>query len=146
MISYLSICSQAIKQRPSEVVVQLRRDDMTGKLRIGLNFITMLHRAAARLPSQNRKGRPIFSYRLETGHQVVSSTVHQTKPFDLPSNKPDAAAGQPPRFVIKLRPEQLRSLSWMLKRERPDEDDFFVEQEVSEAVLAPLGWRLEAKA
>eukprot|EP00928_Gymnodinium_smaydae_P020505 TRINITY_DN17922_c0_g1_i1.p1 TRINITY_DN17922_c0_g1~~TRINITY_DN17922_c0_g1_i1.p1 ORF type:complete len:1327 (-),score=191.01 TRINITY_DN17922_c0_g1_i1:399-4379(-) len=40
------------------------------------------------------------------------------KPFGLLDNAGDAPAPQPPRFSVHpLRPEQLRSLSWMLMRE-----------------------------
>ena len=41
--------------------------------------------------------------------------------------------------------EQLRSLHWMLEQEKPDAPPF-IEEEVSEAMLDPLGWRAEGCA
>ena len=52
---------------------------------------------------------------------------------------------QPPHFKkYLLRPEQQRSLGWMLKQEASTEK--FVEEEVEEAVLPALGWRAEGRA
>ena len=65
--------------------------------------------------------------------------------FMLSSNKKDPSAGQPPNFkkAMQLRPEQLRSLHWMLGMERTSAP--YIEEEVVDDVLAPLGWRAEAK-
>ena len=56
------------------------------------------------------------------------------------------AAPQPPGFVankMSLRPEQLRSLKWMLAQEATTNE--WVEQEVVDETLSALGWRVEAK-
>ncbi|POW22441.1 hypothetical protein PSHT_01345 [Puccinia striiformis] len=60
----------------------------------------------------------------------------------------DPPAEEPEQFVIPLRPEQLRSLSWMLSQEKLDEGihHTFIEEEIAEAALLPLGWRAEGKA
>lgn len=74
-------------------------------------------------------------------NRPVSSLID----FSLPNNKSDPLAEQPPHFSsMKLRPEQLRSLSWMIKQET--EPQVWIEQEVAEAVLPQLGWHAEAKA
>jgi hypothetical protein len=66
-------------------------------------------------------------------------------PFTLWSNKKDAPAPQPPHFSkYPLRPEQQRSLGWMLRQEASTET--FLEEEVSEDVLAALRWRAEGRA
>lgn len=65
--------------------------------------------------------------------------------FTLLSNKPDPEHDQPPHFVTDLRPEQLRSLTWMIQQEAADVAPF-VEEEISEAILEPLGWRVEGRA
>ena len=66
-------------------------------------------------------------------------------PFTLSSNKTDAPADQPPHFKrYPLRPEQLRSLGWMLQQERQPRS--FVEEEVIEARLPALRWRAEGRA
>jgi SNF2-related domain len=60
------------------------------------------------------------------------------------SNKNDDEAGQPPRFVkYKLRKEQLRSLAWMLDQESSVQP--FFEEEVAEAILPGLNWRVEGR-
>lgn len=60
------------------------------------------------------------------------------------SNKQDEQAAQPPHFEThKLRKEQLRSLTWMLKQESTQKP--FYEEEVTEAVLPSLYWRAEGR-
>ena len=65
--------------------------------------------------------------------------------FKLLSNKQDKVHAQPPNFKTPLRTEQLRSLEWMLKQEDVNAEPF-IEEEISEAVLDPLGWRAEGRA
>ena len=66
------------------------------------------------------------------------------KKLELTSNKKDSAADQPPNFKkYPLRPEQLRSLKWMLAQEATKVP--FWEEEVSEAVLGSMCWRAEGK-
>ena len=49
------------------------------------------------------------------------------RPFKLLGNSNDAAAEQPPHFgSYPLRPEQQRSLQWMLSRENISDDEPFV--------------------
>lgn len=75
-------------------------------------------------------------------------------PLTLSSNKHDPAAPQPPHFgpfkgrvgkVLALRPEQQRSLSWMLEQEEEGAAPF-IEEEVAEATALPRpDERLEAR-
>lgn len=137
---------QRMKNRPSPFVTQLRLVDGKSTLRIGLNIASLLHRALSRLPTEGRSLPPQLSWRMTADYDMA---VIQFKPndpaFALRSNKLDPEHTQPPNFKkYPLRPEQLRSLSWMLERERTKE--YFFEEEVSEAMLGPLGWRAEGRA
>lgn len=134
----------ALKNRPSPFVTQLRRDDEGfGHVRIGINIASLTHRVTARLPSENRHNPIHTSYRITTDYMPPAKL---TRPkFVLKSNRPDAAHKGPPGFRIPLRPEQLRSLTWMVAQERVDVAEF-EEEEIVEAIIEPLGWRTEAKA
>lgn len=137
---------QRMKNRPSPFVTQLRLSDGIGSVRIGLNLASLLHRALSRLPTNGRTLAPKLSWRLTSDYDVAAIKFKPDDPaFTLRSNKLDVQHSQPPNFKkYPLRPEQLRSLSWMLAREQSDEH--FHEEEVSEAMLGPLGWRAEGKA
>ncbi|CEH17129.1 dna repair protein rad8 [Ceraceosorus bombacis] len=65
--------------------------------------------------------------------------------YKLRSNREDTEAPTPALFRLELRKEQRRSLSWMLGQEA-DAVAPFVEEEVSEGLLTPMGWRAEGKA
>jgi len=134
---------RALKSRPSPFVTHVKLDEGdVGILKIGLNVATLVHRALFRLPAEDR-GRPILSWRLVTDYIPEPKLL---LPFyDLVSNKSDVRAEQPPNFVTPLRPEQLRSLSWMKDQEREDVVPF-MEEEVAEALLPHLNWRVEGKA
>ena len=134
-----------LKRRPAPFVTQLKLDDEgTGTVRIGVNVASLTHRALARLPTAGRKGRPTLSWRLDTNFKPLVKLV--LPKFTLLSNRPDPEHSQPPHFKkFPLRVEQLRSLHWMLEQEKPSAPPF-VEEEVSEAMLEPLGWRAEGRA
>eukprot|EP00435_Cladocopium_sp_Y103_P055250 s530_g18.t1 len=56
----------------------------------------------------------------------------------------DPATGQPPNFTSHpLRPEQLRSLGWMLNQERPEKEAFVTELRDFEVCPDAAHWRLE---
>ncbi|KAJ7782010.1 hypothetical protein DFH07DRAFT_792303 [Mycena maculata] len=135
---------RSLKKRPSAFVTQLKVDDNgTGTVRVGLNPLSLIHRALSRLPSVNRSERPIASWRLNTN---FSPSASQNLPkFVIASNKRDKEHDQPPHFKLDLRKEQLRSLEWMVQQESPDAPPF-IEEEISEAILHPLGWRAEGRA
>ncbi|WVQ93615.1 hypothetical protein IAU59_000691 [Kwoniella sp. CBS 9459] len=135
----------ALKNRPAPFVVQLRLDKDIGSFRIGLNIVSLAHRALSRLPMNSSKGQIKLSWRLTPGQ--VADTPQPPRVFMLPSNKRDPEHPQPKGFKLPLRKEQLRSLWWMLEQEQPKgKTHTFVEEEISEAALPSLGWRAEGKA
>jgi hypothetical protein len=133
-----------LKRRPSPFVTQLRREaDGFGVLRIGANMLSLIHRAAERLPSEERAEPIEVAWRLQVDFVPMNKFIPPK--FRLSSNREDSEHAQPPHFKLKLRREQLRSLTWMLDCESPDAPAF-VEEEISEANLEALGWRLEGRA
>lgn len=133
-----------LKLRPSPFVTQLKTDKSTGYVKVGLNIASLLHRALSRLPCDDRTQHPTLSWRLDT--EFTSSVKVSLPQYRLSSNKSDLEHAQPPNFhKLPLRPEQLRSLTWMLQREATDAPPF-IEEEISEAVLEHLGWRAEGLA
>lgn len=138
---------RALKNRPAPFVTQLtlKRSgkEQIGMLRIGINIPTLVHRALSRLPSKGRLENPLLKWRLTTDYIAESKLV--LPPFNLTSNKKDKNFTQPPNFILALRPEQLRSLTWMMDQERESAPPF-VEEEISEALLTHLNWKAEGKA
>ncbi|KAH9447633.1 hypothetical protein Pst134EB_021643 [Puccinia striiformis f. sp. tritici] len=140
---------QALKTRPAPFVTHLRLIDGCGEMKIGVSFATLVHRAVARFPVSALNGTVNPSWRLTFGHESSAASLLRPKyNFHLRSNKNDPPAEEPEQFVIPLRPEQLRSLSWMLSQEKLDEGihHTFIEEEIAKAALLPLGWRAEDKA
>ena len=136
---------QALKYRPSAFVTQLKLDEESGvgMVHIGVNIPSLVHRAVARLPTEHRPEAPKVSWRLTTDY-TPPAKLHLPK-FQLSGNKRDPEHTQPPNFRIPLRPEQLRSLGWMIKQESVNVPPF-IEEEIAEAILEPLGWRAEGRA
>ncbi|KAI5815799.1 hypothetical protein BZA77DRAFT_315136 [Pyronema omphalodes] len=136
---------RALKARPRPFITHLKLDTATGTglLKIGINIPSLIHRALARFPNRNGDQKYELSWRLVTDYVPEPSLL---LPFyDLVSNKRDSQSQQPPGFKCDLRPEQLRSLSWMKAQEgqiiKP-----FMEEEVAEALLPHMNWRAEGKA
>lgn len=120
-------------------------DEGRGRFRIGLNIVSLAHRALSRLPVNTGKGQIKLSWKLTPGQ--TADVPRSPRVFILPSNKRDPQHDQPKGFLLKLRKEQLRSLWWMLEQETvTDKTHTFVEEEISEAALPALGWRAEGKA
>jgi len=133
-----------LKARPSPFVTQLcLGDDDIGTVRVGVNIPSLLHRALSRLPCTDRPDASSLSWRINTNFTPRATTSFP--PFKILSNKTDKQHDQPPSFRLDLRPEQLRSLEWMIRQESRHEAPF-VEEEISEAILSPLGWRAEGRA
>ncbi|KAI0061030.1 hypothetical protein BV25DRAFT_1870977 [Artomyces pyxidatus] len=134
-----------LKRRPAPFVTQLKLDeDGVGTVRVGVNVPSLTHRALSRMPTAGRTGAPTLSWRLDTDFKPLVKLI--LPKFKLTSNRADPEHSQPPHFTkFPLRPEQLRSLHWMLKQEEVDAPPF-IEEEVSEAILEPLGWRAEGRA
>ncbi|KAJ2934887.1 hypothetical protein H1R20_g2299, partial [Candolleomyces eurysporus] len=133
-----------LKQRPAPFSTELKLDtDGTGHVRVGANILSLLHRAYSRLPTINRKEAVSLSWRLDTNFTPAANS--NLSKFNLLSNKKDKVHAQPPNFKLPLRLEQARSLEWMIYRESSEAEPF-VEEEISEAVMEPLGWRAEGRA
>ncbi|EJD41795.1 hypothetical protein AURDEDRAFT_105919 [Auricularia subglabra TFB-10046 SS5] len=138
---------QALKHRPAAFVTQLKVDaNGVGVVRIGVNALSLIHRASARLPSIGRTSAKELAYFIDTNF-VPAARIDAPK-FLLISNKGDLKHPQPPNFKLALRPEQLRSLTWMVTSEDSQyaERQTFIEEEIAEAVLEPLGWRVQGRA
>jgi hypothetical protein len=140
---------QALKRRPAAFVVQQKTCGGKGAVRIGVNAASLMHRALAMLPTRRDahgegQGDVSVTWRL-VQHVEHKAQEEVSAPLRLMSNKLDKPQGQPPHFKkYLLRPEQQRSLGWMLKQEASTEK--FVEEEVEEAVLPALRWRAEGRA
>lgn len=135
---------RAIKARPAPFVTHVRiNDNNVGQLSIGLNICTLIHRAVANLQDDDLHGKVHVSWRLDTNFIWQPRTAFPA--FTLLGNRSDEQAAQPPNWKGGLRPEQLRSLSWMLRQEAQEAKPF-VEEEVEEAVLSQMGWRAEGRA
>ncbi|KAF5373238.1 hypothetical protein D9615_007418 [Tricholomella constricta] len=133
-----------LKRRPSPFVTQLKLDeDDIGTVRVGVNIPSLVHRASSRLPSENRPEPATHAWKIDTNY-TPAATI-DLPPFIIKSNKLDKEHSQPPSFKIPLRQEQLRSLDWMIHQESHNAEPF-VEEEISEATLPPLGWRAEGRA
>jgi hypothetical protein len=142
---------QALKARPSPLLVHTRQVDGFFEFKVGLNAATLAHKALGALPEHTLRSfetsEPSVTWRLKSSNGVELGYGREGKvaTFVLPSNRLDLEAAQPPHFVrVELRPEQLRSLTWMIAQEV--EPKPWIEEEVAEAVLPQLGWHAEAKA
>ncbi|UZJ52821.1 hypothetical protein CBS101457_002141 [Exobasidium rhododendri] len=135
---------QALKRRPSPFVVQLKGQGSKGYVRIGVNALTLAHRAMARLPPNEAvQGDVQLSWQMSLTDPSLD--LFNLPRYRLSSNRDDAEADDPIMFRIPLRKEQKRSLHWMLSQES-DIVPPFQEEEVAEGALNPLGWRVEGKA
>ena len=134
---------QALKNRPSPFVVQLRLKDDLAQVRFGLNAATLMHRAVSRLPPSKNAGAVELSWRLTK----LDRSIDMFRPprYTLRSNRQDPEARTPDLFALQLRREQKRSLTWMLEQEAANVQPFN-EEEISEGLLEPLGWRAEGRA
>ncbi|CDW99045.1 hypothetical protein [Sporisorium scitamineum] len=134
---------QALKNRPSPFVVQLCLKNDVAQVRFGLNAATLMHRAVSRLPPSKNAGAVELSWRLTKLDRSID--MFKLPRYTLRSNRQDPEAPTPDLFALQLRREQKRSLTWMLKQEQADVQPFY-EEEISEGLLDPLGWRAEGRA
>ncbi|KAN0062000.1 hypothetical protein ACQY0O_005995 [Thecaphora frezii] len=134
---------QALKNRPAPFVMHLRLSDGVAQTRFGLNAATLMHRALSRLPATPHAGPVELSWRLSKLDK--SLTMFSLPKYTIKSNREDAEAPSPDLFALELRKEQKRSLTWMLDQEREQVEPFY-EEEISEGLLTPFGWRAEGRA
>ena len=139
----------AVKARPSPFIAQVQVDrSNTGRLVIALNIQTLVHRTLGLFPELTSYEGTEVSWRLSTHHVLQAS--NPLPEFVLSNNKTDGH--KPHTFMGKfddgtpfsLRPEQERSLSWMIAQEDKEASPFY-EQEIQEACLSSLGWRAEVR-
>ncbi|KMP00941.1 hypothetical protein CIRG_01081 [Coccidioides immitis RMSCC 2394] len=134
---------RSVKNRPAPFLgfASLSEDSYL-QLRICLNFLTLLHQAIGNLPRASTE--PSLNWRLCID---IAGFVRQRLPKLVETNnKDDVENIQPPGFKkYSLRPEQLRSLTWMRAQESPEVQPF-EEEEVVEALLPVINWRAEGKA
>lgn len=87
------------------------------QVRIAVNVASLVHRSLAALPADAMKAMEPArcAWRLVQHDDVKSALA----PLTMGSNKKDKPHGQPPNFKqFPLRPEQQRSLGWMLQQVR----------------------------
>ncbi|KFY42226.1 hypothetical protein V495_04619 [Pseudogymnoascus sp. VKM F-4514 (FW-929)] len=133
----------AMKRRPSPLVTQVCIDDAgTVDLKLAVNPQTLIHRAAAKLLGDDATSATL-QWRLVTDY--VAPPKMAFPDFVLKNNDADTPSSNPPRFKFTLRPEQQRSLHWMVQQEAENVEPF-VEEEVEEASIPLLGWRAEGRA
>ncbi|KAB8219958.1 hypothetical protein BDV33DRAFT_231235 [Aspergillus novoparasiticus] len=128
-----ALYERQVKLRPPPFLVFRRVDEEdNGHMRVTLN----------RLFNTNVPNNASFFWRVVPNSFDSRNLVFPD--FNLVSNRNNAQSAQPPNFQLDLRPEQLRSLSWMIHRESLDLEPF-IEEEVEEALLPMLMWRAEGK-
>ncbi|KAL4896868.1 hypothetical protein BDV59DRAFT_209394 [Aspergillus ambiguus] len=138
-----ALYERQVKSRPRIFLVfRVVEDNGMEKLQITLNVQTLLHQAHEKLRSSNVVGNASFCWRLVPNTYDSRHMAHPK--FELKSNRKDYESTQPPGFQVSLRPEQLRSLAWMIKQE-DDVVDPFIEEETEEALLPEIMWRAEAR-
>lgn len=151
LIDTLCVISQTLKDRPSPVLLHTRQVGDRFELRIGLNAASLSHVALSQLPaptlSKWTTTTPKVEWRLtnsgthgsKLGRQGLSTT------FTIKSNRDSPSADQPKKFkAYPLRPEQLRSLHWMVDQEANPKP--WIEEEVAEYLLPEMNWHAEARA
>jgi SNF2-related domain len=152
------IYERALKSRPKPWILRFsvasRSDEAASTLsmtiQIGCNVVSLVQRALGLLPETSINQRSSSKIRsVATTKFEWRVAQHSDLGVNFPkllfsSNKMDVEAAQPPGFKkYGLRKEQLRSLTWMLNQESTTEP--FYEEEVSEAVLPSLNWRIEGR-
>lgn len=128
-----------IKARPAPFLVQtLINDDEkhTGRLLVGLNLQTLVHRALAELGNIADGDEIATKWRLDTRWEAP--VRYKLKEFSLTNNKLFGEVEYVFPTGEELRPEQKRSVKWMIGQEG---HRIFIELVIDERVLSQLGWR-----
>lgn len=139
-----AVYERAVKQRPPPFMIFENVDTFgKGELKIAVNLQSMAHSALGKLIDINDLTGAQFTWRLVPNAHDMG---RQSQPaFVLRDNLRDSHHAQPPNFTQTLRPEQLRSLTWMVAQEAEDIRPF-VEEELEEASLPMMAWRADVKA
>lgn len=129
-----------MKDRPAPILTQVLGTDEKIAIKLAINPQTLVHRAAAKI---SESGHSSLEWRLVTDNSEPAK--YEFDSFKLPNNNEDPEADKPPKFKLSLRPEQSRSLHWMIAQEQ-DKVKPFIEEEVEEATIPLIGWRAEGRA
>lgn len=109
---------------------------------VALNVKTMFHRACGAIAHRRDDSTAVDFYWRITSND--DTDIPRPGSYRILNNNQEPGAAQPPHFKIPLRSDQLRSLRWVLSRES-NKQAAFPEEEVEEAILGALNWRVEAK-
>lgn len=131
-----SMYERAVKQRQSPVLVHA---DSTS-LQLGLNLLSLAHRAQSRL--QGNGGDTSFHWRLATSQMIDRAG---TKKFHLKPTGDLQPCEEDVGMSVKLFTKQRLQLAWMREQEAGLGKKVILE-EVEEADLPHLGWRVEMRA
>ncbi|GLA20261.1 hypothetical protein AnigIFM62618_008833 [Aspergillus niger] len=138
-----ALYERQVKARPPPFLIFRKIDEQgLADLRVTLNVQSLLHQAYDKLIQNGVVKEVSFYWRLVPKSYDTRNVIFPM--FKLENNKTDVAAPQPPNFRLALRPEQLRSLSWMVRQEDDDAPPF-MEEETEEALLPSLMWRAEGR-
>ena len=122
---------------PHDTRVRQEEVEVSWRLHTGYNPNFEAPRAAFTLSNNNNDPEAMHVF----ANAIHEASAQEGIDDEEATNDPSAGEPWPPR----LRPEQARSLHWMLSREDADADSF-VEEEVEEAYFAPLEWLLDVRA
>ena len=140
-----AVYERQIKAKPPPFLVFRCVDERDiGNLRITLNIQTLLHQACDKLVGSRVVHHDNVSFFWRLVPNAHDARNLRFPKFKLANNKDDSQSSQPPRFLLSLRPEQLRSLSWMVSQE-DDNVAPFEEEETEETFLPLMMWRAEAR-
>ena len=153
------VFEKTVKKRPSPFRLKFTRTQEPGKedvisLGVGFNIQALAHRAAGTLTSLSTQGQgsniEVF-WRISPSIDEANASSRPGS-FKLRNNKLDPAfnfkfSARDPSTdrCYRLRPDQARSLSWMLSRDDAHCEPFY-EEIVEESVCTNLEWKLEARA
>ncbi|KAJ6110097.1 C-5 cytosine methyltransferase [Penicillium sp. IBT 16267x] len=138
-----AVYERAVKQRPTPFLIFENVDTFgRGELKIAVNLQSMAHSALGKLIDINDLTGAQLTWRLVPNAHDMGRQSHPA--FVLRDNLGDAPHAPPPNFTHPLRPEQLRSLTWMIAQEADDIRPF-VEEETEEALLPMMAWRADVK-
>ncbi|KAI9888334.1 MAG: hypothetical protein M1814_000564 [Vezdaea aestivalis] len=135
---------QQVKARPEPFLIEYKGTRMdAASIRLSVLPQGLAHRATASFPeSTNSSCNFQLSWRMLSN--FVDPLRFQRRRYLLASNAGGSTANEPKEFGLPLRQDQKRSLKWMLERESGK--GMFTEEEIEEAILPQMGWRLEARA
>ena len=131
-----ALYERSIKCRPPSFAIQQNINASNVQVVIGVNLQSLAHQAVYRLPGVNR-----LEWNLDALY--LDRTLAKFPPFRLQDNKSDTQHLPLAGFAPPLRCDQLRSLTWMKRQENGIS---FRLEEVEEALLPALSWKVEVKA